>query len=57
MAEPQRITEEELEKALRSTAILIQNYGLKYWPIFERMDEELKQLRARRQRLTAALDL
>lgn len=51
------IPEEDLENALRSLAVLIRECGSKYWPIFERIEEELEQVKARRYRLAAALEL
>lgn len=51
----QESTEEELEKALRSIAILIRDYGPKYWPVFERIERELELVQARQLRLAAAL--
>ena len=42
--------------ALKSLAVLIKNYGPKYWPIFDRIDKELTQLDARKRRLKIALD-
>ena len=57
MINEQRINEEDLESALRALAILIQNYGPKYWPIFDRIDKELEQVRARQCKLSAALDV
>ena len=50
-----KITEEELEKALRSLALLIEYNEPKYWPIFDRIDAELQETRSRQQRLTTAL--
>ena len=51
----QEPTKEDLEKALRLLALLIERYGAKYWPIFERIDEELERIKARECRLAAAL--
>lgn len=56
MIRNQKVTEEELEFALRSLALLIQKYGPKYWPIFERLEEEQQAVRSRALRLSAALD-
>ena len=55
MNDQEKVTQEELENALRSMALLIQEYGPKYWPIFERLDEELKRVKARQRRLSVAL--
>ena len=49
------VSERELEAALRSVAELVNSYGDKYWPIFERLENELKDRRSRSKRLTNAL--
>lgn len=51
----QEITEEELLSALQSLAGLIENYGPKYWPVFDRLEQELEKLKTRRNRLAIAL--
>ena len=51
----QEPNKEDLEKALRLLAILIERYGTKYWPVFERIDHELERIKAREYRLAAAL--
>ena len=56
MSKQKEATQEELEAALRSLAFLIKSYGPKYWPIFERIDQELQRVKARQIRLSAALD-
>ena len=50
-----RVSEKELEAALHSVAQLVTAYGHKYWPIFERLEHELKNRRSRSKRLTNAL--
>lgn len=49
------VTEADLESALRSVAMLIEQHGQKYWPIFERLEDELEALRSRRARLASVL--
>ena len=51
----QDITEEELISALRSLAVLVDRHGHKYWPIFERLDDELARMKRRKCRLAMAL--
>ena len=51
----QDITEEQLLSALQALAVLIENYGPKYWPVFDRLDQELEKLKTRRRRLAIAL--
>lgn len=50
-----QISERELEAALHSVAQLVNSYGDKYWPIFERLENELDDMRSRSKRLTDAL--
>lgn len=45
----------ELEKAIRSIARLIDRYGDAYWPLFERLEAELKERNSRKDRVTAYL--
>ena len=52
----QDITEEELVSALRSLAVLVDRHGPKYWPIFERLDNELARMKRRKGRLAMALN-
>lgn len=49
------VSERELEAALHSVAQLVSSYGDKYWPIFERLENELDDMRSRSKRLTNAL--
>lgn len=50
-----KISEKELEAALHSVAKLVASHGDKYWPIFERLENELVDRRSRSKRLTNAL--
>ena len=50
-----KISERELEAALQSVAQLVNSYGDKYWPIFERLENELDYRRSKSKRLTNAL--
>lgn len=50
-----KVSERELETALHSVAQLVTSYGDKYWPIFERLENELDDMRSRSKRLTDAL--
>lgn len=50
-----KVSERELEVALLSVAQLVNSYGEKYWPIFERLEKELEDRRSRSERLTHAL--
>lgn len=49
------VSDAELEKAVRSLARLIDRYGDAYWPLFERLDAELKERNSRKDRLNAYL--
>ncbi|MFN7179963.1 hypothetical protein [Hyphomonas sp.] len=49
------VSDAELEKAVRSLARLIDRYGDAYWPLFERLEAELKERNSRKDRLNAYL--
>lgn len=49
------ISEEDIEAALHSVAQLVENYGDKYWPIFERLEHELENKRSKVKRLSQVL--
>lgn len=49
------ISEKDLENLLTSLARIIDRYGDAYWPIFERLEQELEQRQTRRSRITARL--
>ena len=51
----QQVSSKEIEAALHSVAQLVNVYGDKYWPIFERLEEELKNRRSKSIRLAQAL--
>lgn len=51
-----KISEREIEAALHSVAQLVSSYGAKYWPIFERLENELENRRSMSRRLTNALE-
>lgn len=53
---PTYVSQQDIEVALRSVAQLIEAYGDKYWPIFERLEQELEARQSRAERLRAALD-
>ena len=50
-----KVSEKELEAAFHSVAQLVNSYGDKYWPIFERLENELDYRRSKSKRLTSAL--
>ena len=51
----QNVSDKEIEAALHSVALLVNLYGDKYWPIFERLEEELKNRQSKSNRLKQAL--
>jgi len=55
MSTQQTVSDQDIEAALCSVAQLVNAYGDKYWPIFERLENELKDRRSRSRRLTNAL--
>lgn len=50
-----KISEREIEAALHSVAQLVSFYGDKYWPIFERLENELENRRSKSRRLNNVL--
>lgn len=50
-----QISEKEIETALYSIALLVDQYGEKYWPIFARLEIELEKRRSKSKRLKLAL--
>lgn len=54
-ADRMAVSDAELEKAIRSIARLIDRYGDAYWPLFERLEAELKERSSRKDRLNAYL--
>jgi len=53
--ENQKISDKQIEAALHSVAQLVSHYGDKYWPIFERLEDELKKRKSQRKRLSEVL--
>ena len=51
----QTVSDQDIEAALRSVAQLVNAYGDKYWPIFERLDDELKKRKTKAERLNKVL--
>lgn len=51
----QRVTDQQIEKALTKVARLIECYGDAYWPIFERLETELEMRQSRAARLKQRL--
>lgn len=49
------VSNQDIEGALRSVAHLVNAYGDKYWPIFERLEKELELRRSRSTRLSKVL--
>lgn len=46
-----RYTEQDIERAIRTVASLIDRFGEAYWPILERLEQELESRRSRAARL------
>lgn len=55
MDKGQQVTEQEIENSLTSLARLIDRYGDAYWPVFERLERELRVRQERHERLSARL--
>ena len=53
----QTVSDQDIEVALRSVAQLVNAYGDKYWPIFERLEDELDKRRSKSKRLSKVLQL
>jgi len=51
----QNVSDKEIEAALHSVAQLVSTYGDKYWPIFERLEQELENRYSKSKRLVKAL--
>ena len=49
------MTDRDIEQALRSAARIIDRYGDVYWPLFERLENELTDRRSKAARLRAHL--
>ncbi|GJL91258.1 hypothetical protein [Hyphococcus sp.] len=50
------VSEEDIEKGLRSAARIVDRYGEVYWPLFDRLERELENRRSRASRLRAHLN-
>lgn len=48
-----KTTDRDIEVALRTVARIIERYGDAYWPIFERLENELYARRSRAARLAS----
>jgi len=48
------VTYERLVKARATLATIIETHGDRYWPLFERLDEECAQYEKRNERLATA---
>ena len=51
----QTVSDHDIEAALSSVAQLVNAYGDKYWPIFERLEDELDKRRSKSKRLSKVL--
>ncbi len=51
-----KTTDQEIENALRSMSQIIAHHGEAYWPIFDRLENELKIRRSRAARLARYSD-
>lgn len=49
------VTTSDIEEALDIAARVIDKFGYKYWPIFERLEAELESRTSREERLRARL--
>lgn len=48
-------SEDELEKGLKTAARLVKTFGDRYWPVFERLEQELEKRHSRAARLQRRL--
>lgn len=55
MASPKPVTTGDIEEGLDIAARVIDKFGYKYWPIFERLEAELESRTDREERLRARL--
>lgn len=51
----QAVSDRDIEAALRSVAQLVNEYGDKYWPIFERLEDEMDKRSSKSIRLARVL--
>lgn len=50
-------TEQDIERSIRTVASLIDRFGEAYWPILERLEQELESRRSRVARLQRYLEV
>ena len=55
MGRPKALTTGDIEDALNIAARVVDRFGYKYWPIFERLEAELESRTSREDRLRARL--
>lgn len=56
MRRPKPVTASDIEEALDIAARVIDKFGYKYWPIFERLEAELERRVSREKRLRSRLN-
>lgn len=49
--EPLPVRKRDLHDGLKNAVMIVEKYGHKYWPIFERLEKELTVLERQEQRL------
>lgn len=49
------VTDRDLEGALRNAALIVEQLGEQYWPVFERLESELEARTSRKSRVAAYL--
>lgn len=55
MDRARQISDQDIEASLSSLARLIDRYGDAYWPVFERLERELRVRQERRERVSIRL--
>jgi len=55
MSRKPKISDADIEAGLNVAARLVERYGEKYWPVFERLEQELDERRSRAARISARL--
>ena len=50
------VSEEDIVRGLKTLARLIDAYGDAYWPIFERLEQELERVQSRTSRISKYLE-
>tara|TARA_Y100000815_G_scaffold155855_1_gene141575 strand:- start:334 stop:570 length:237 start_codon:yes stop_codon:yes gene_type:complete len=56
MGRSKPVTTSDIEEALDIAARVVDQFGYKYWPIFERLEAELESRASREKRLQSRLD-